>query len=798
MNQPGQLSILKKLVLPALALVLGFGAAALLLSQAQTALASAQAIAAAWDAASFDVGGSNACAVTSSGGLKCWGDNFYGQLGDGTTDNSGAPVDVSGLTSGVAAVSAGPYFACALTDGSGVQCWGDNQYGQLGDGTNDESHTPVQVSGLASGAAAVASGGESACALMTGGGVQCWGANWAGQLGDGTTNDSNVPVTVTVSPGGDPLSGVAAIDVGYGHACALMTGGGVRCWGFNWYGQLGDGSNADSSVPVTVAVSLGGDPLNGVVGISAGDSHTCAALANGEARCWGDNDNGQLGDGNSETGSYSPVTVTVSLGGSPLGGIAAVAAGNRHSCALMDSGGAKCWGANDEGQLGDDSTIDRLSPVDVVDLADAAAIAAGLHNSTCARLESGRIKCWGSNEIGQLGNGSLGYRTTPVDVLGAGAGVTDIKAGDDFTCAVINGGAKCWGENDHGKLGDDSTNPSSTPVDVFNLTSGIVAVAAGEDHACALTTGGGVKCWGYNWRGELGDGTTDERHTPVDAYGLGSGVAEVDTGNMFTCARTSAGKVQCWGSNIFSQLGIGTDSIFESHTPVTVTLSFGGDPLNGVTDIALGEYHACALVGGGVKCWGYNSNGQLGDNSTSERSSPVDVVGLGSGVASITAGGNHTCAVMAADGSVRCWGYNWNGQLGDGNSFTESHTPVTVTLSGGAPLIGSAAAAGGGSHTCARMTGGGVQCWGANWNGQLGDGTIDDSYSPVAVSGLADAAAITAGGHHTCARTSGGAAKCWGDNYDGQLGIGEFGYFTTPVWVIGFGDLQLFFPIVMR
>jgi alpha-tubulin suppressor-like RCC1 family protein len=566
---------------------------------------------------------------------------------------------VVGLASGVTAIATGWYHTCALTAGGGVKCWGENPYGQLGDGTTTDRSMPVDVVGLASGVAAIATGRNHTCALTTGGGIKCWGYNGYGQLGDGTTTRSSTPVDVV-----GLASGMAGIAAGGYHNCVLTTGGGVKCWGFNGSGQVGDGTTTQRSAPVDV-VGLG----SGVAAIVAGWSTTCVLTTGGGVKCWGSNGFGQLGDGT--TTQHSAAVDVVGL----ASGVAAIAAGYRHTCALTTSGRVKCWGHNGNGQLGDGTITQRTTPVNVVGLANGvAAVAVGWYH-TCALTTGGGVKCWGDNGYGELGDGTTAGSSTPVDVVGLASGVTAIAAGMYHTCAVTTGGAvKCWGSNVVGQLGDGTTTGSSTAVDVVGLASGVAAIAAGAWHMCAVTTGGGVKCWGDNSRGQLGDGTIIQRTSPADVVGLATGVTAIATGGNHTCAVTAGGGVKCWGYNWHGQLGDGTTT--EGSTPVDVV-----GLATGVARIAAGYYHTCALTaGGGVKCWGYNVYGQLADGTTTQRTAPVDVVGLATGVTSIATGGYHTCA-LTAGGGVRCWGWDGYGQLGLGTIIYRT-TPVDVITLG--------------------------------------------------------------------------------------------------------------------
>ncbi|ACL23604.1 RCC1 domain-containing protein [Chloroflexus aggregans] len=716
-------------------------------------------------------GGGHTCARTSSGGVWCWGGNDFGRLGDGSYTDSSTPVAVSGLPSGVTAIAAGGAHTCALTSSGEVWCWGSNFYGQLGDGSYTTRSTPVAVSGLPSGVTAIAAGGWHTCARTSSGGVWCWGGNYRGQLGDGTTTDRSTPVAVSGLP-----SEVTAIAAGDAHTCARMSSGEVWCWGGNNYGQLGDGSYTDSSTPVAVS----GLP-SGVTAIAAGGVHTCALTGSGGVRCWGANYSGQLGNGLT-FGRSTPGAVS----GLPSG-VTAIAAGDYHTCALTGSGGVWCWGGNYSGQLGDGTTTARSTPVAVSGLPSGVeTIAAGDYH-TCALMSSGGVRCWGHNDRGQLGDGTTTARSTPVAVSGLPSGVTAIAAGRLHTCArTSSGGVWCWGDNSDGQLGDGSFTDSSTPVAVSGLASGVETIAAGGWHTCALTGSGGVWCWGRNNSGQLGDGSTIYHITPVAVSGLPSGVTAIAAGGVHTCALTGSGGVWCWGGNFAGQLGDGTTT--DRSTPVAVS----GLP-SGVTAIAAGDIHTCALTGsGGVWCWGGNDFGQLGDGTTTNRSTPVAVSGLPSGVTAIAAGLRYTCA-LTGSGGVWCWGYNLSGQLDDGT--TSRSTPVAVS---GLPS-GVTAIAAGGWYTCARTSSGGVRCWGANGSGQLGDGTTTKRSTPVAVSGLpSGVTAIAAGGEHTCALMSSGGVWCWGRNDSGQLGDGRPLYRTTPVDVVTSASWGVYLPMIVR
>ena len=372
-------------------------------------------------ATQISLGGAHSCVVTGSGGAKCWGGNYSGQVGDNTVTTRRVPTDVYSLATGVSEIAGGGNHTCVATSSGNVRCWGYNMTGQVGFGTNDADPSPApSVSALDTyNNAKVATGGAHSCALTTGGGVFCWGDNYYTQLGVITAN-GNLTTTlysrIALQKYG---SGYKAITAGANHTCALTTAGAVKCWGDNQYWQAGDWS--------TVA---GSGLDSGVLAIAAGSNHTCAITSAGGVKCWGSNFNGQVGNGFIGNGSGVGVVRPVDVVGLTSGVIAIEAAYN-HSCALTTSGGVKCWGTNTQGQLGDGTTVQRLTPVDVVGLTSGVAkIAAGgfegqntaaSSGHTCAITNNflgGTVKCWGDNRNGQLGDNTLTYSTQPVDVIG--------------------------------------------------------------------------------------------------------------------------------------------------------------------------------------------------------------------------------------------------------------------------------------------------------------------------------------------------------------------------------------------
>ena len=361
---------------------------------------------------------------------------------------------------------------------------------------------------------------------------------------------------------GEAVLEVVQISAGGGHTCAVTLAGGVKCWGRGGEGQLGnDGALSNQLAPVDV---LG--LTSGVASVSAGNSHTCAVTTEGAVKCWGYNAKGQLGDG-STTQKATPIQVS-----GLSSGVKSISAGSDHTCAVTSTDAAQCWGANSNGQLGNETTVSSLVPVQVSGLTSGVADISAGYGHTCAVTLEGAAKCWGYNGRGQLGDGSTTQKATPIQVSGLSSGVKSISAGSDHTCAVSTAGAaKCWGSNGSGQVGNNSYDNSLYPAQVQGLSQGVTSVKAGAGRACAIGVAGELKCWGENYNGGLGTGSvTNPLRYPLLVNKLPSGVAGVSMGSDFICVVTTSSAAKCWGRNYYGALGNGTTHSAVGSTPTNV------------------------------------------------------------------------------------------------------------------------------------------------------------------------------------------------------------------------------------
>ena len=737
-------------------------------------------------------GRQHTCAILDDDGVRCWGAGNNGRLGYGNTNVIGddevpgsvGPVDLgAGRTAG--AITAAADHTCAILDDDTVRCWGSGDFGQLGYATGaaiGDDETPGSVGPVDIGAGRTAKAITAAdlhtCAVLDDGSVRCWGYGANGRLGYGhgyTVGDDETPGTVAPVDLGVGRT-AKAVSAGGHHTCAVLDDGSVRCWGHGNNGRLGYGNTndiGDDETPGTVGpVDLGvGHTANAV---SAGEHHTCALLDDGSVRCWGYANSGRLGYGNANDigDDETPGTVgPVDLGAGRTA--KAIAAGNDHTCAILDDDTVRCWGGGTFGRLGygntndigDDETPDSAGPVD---FDNTPLVAAGAAN-TCAVLDDASARCWGAGSSGQLG---LGYATTtaigndetpgsagPIDV-GTGRTAKSITPGGTHVCSVLDDDSvRCWGNGNNGrlgygntnKIGDDETPGTVGPVD---LGVGRTAkdVSAGTHHTCAILDDDRVRCWGHGNNGRLGYGDTNDigddevpgAVAPVDLE-IGRTAKAVSAGTDHTCAILDDDTVRCWGFGALGQLGYGnTNDVGDDEVPGSVaTVDLGGGRT--AKAIAAGNNHTCAILDNDtVRCWGSGAFGQLGYANTTtvgddETPASVGSVDLGPGrtAIAIVAGDFYTCALLDDD-TVRCWGSGGNGRLGYGNTTTigDDETPGSVgPLDLGAGRTATSVTAGD-NHACASLDDDTVRCWGSSLFGVLGYGnqnTIGDNETPGSV-----------------------------------------------------------------
>jgi alpha-tubulin suppressor-like RCC1 family protein len=590
-------------------------------------------------------GGTSTCALSAAGAAYCWGAGGSGQLGNGSTtaaQTTAVAVTTSGVLSGLtlSGITVGSNFACALS-GTGVAfCWGAGGSGQLGNGSTTAAQTTavaVTTSGVLSGITLTQldAGSNSSCALSAAGLGYCWGGGAIGQLGNGSTTAAQTTAVAVTATG--VLSGhtLTQITGGTTFVCALDNAGGEFCWGGNSNGQDGNPDTANN-FPVPVAV------MSQSTMIASGYNHACL-LRKGRAYCWGDDTYGELGN-NTTTTTPQSTPVPVYTGG-VLSGLTLIqiSAGQNWTCALASTGNAYCWGNNSTAVSGD-------------------AIALGNNTSTASSV--------------------------PVLVSG-GLSFTQISVGDDFACGLTSAGvAYCWGNNRNGQMGNGGAALSKVPGPVtaiiltplFGLT--LTQIEAGSNYACALASTGAAYCWGLGTSGQLGNGAsaTSSTAVAVTVSGVLSGAAlvQIATGGTTACALDSSGAAYCWGAGGSGQLGNGSTTAIQ-NTAVTVSATSTGMPL---TQITAGTSFACAVdVTGAAWCWGLGTPGdQLGNNLNASSSTPVAVTATGvlAGVTlfQISSGQLATC-VQDTTGAFYCWGTNTNGQLGNA-STTSSDVPVVV------------------------------------------------------------------------------------------------------------------------
>ncbi|NTU98722.1 RCC1 repeat-containing protein [Candidatus Falkowbacteria bacterium] len=592
-------------------------------------------------------GQDHSLALKSDGTVWAWGYNANGRLGDNTATDRKTPVQVlglggSGLLTGVLKISAGYMHSLALKSDGTVWAWGYNGNGRLGDNTTTERRTPVQVlgvggSGVLTNAVSIAAGSGHSIALISGGTVTAWGSNGNGRLGDKTTTERAAPVQTIDSIGTGQLGNVANVFAGEACTFAIKNDGTAWGWGYNSSGRLNDNTNFDRTLPVQMVGFGGSTYLSGTANVYAGGSFSLVKNSGGLIYGWGYNGYGQIGDNMSVTPRL-PIQSLGPLGTTSPSGFITFSAFD-HTLAIRNDTTVWAWGYNEYGSLGDKSLTTRYLPVQVSgingvgNLSGAISVAAGARHSL-AVLSDGSIAAWGFNNLGQLGDNSIVDKKNPVQVLDYSgtstfAGAASVAAGSRHSLALKSDGTVwAWGLNSSGQLGDNTFTDKALPVQVVGLNgvgflNGVSYVSSRNTHSLALKSDGTVWAWGYNGSGQLGDNTSSNRKTPVQVIGFGgvgflSGIIAVSAGNSHSLALKSDGTVWAWGGNWVGQLGDGTMS--GRYTPVQVA------GLSNIVAISAGGDHSLALKSDGtVWAWGVNSSGQLGDNTFVPHYAPVQV-----------------------------------------------------------------------------------------------------------------------------------------------------------------------------
>ena len=783
--------------------------------------------------------------LTSDGRIYAWGRNTSGELGIGTTlARSNVPIAVK--TTGtpmdgkvVKQVEGGGRYegshSIALASDGTVYTWGLNQYGQLGNNTTINSRSPVAVQAAGTPMEGktivqIAAGADHSLALDSGGALYAWGSNAYGQLGNGTTTNSSVPVAVKIA--GTPLAGktIVQIAAGANHNMVLTSDGAVYTWGWNYHGQLGNNTKTNSNT--IVAVQTIGTPIAGkkIVKIAAGQGHSLALTDDGMVYTWGRNDTGQLGN-NATTDAMLPVAVTVT--GTPMSNktIVEIASGARHSLAIDSSGKVYAWGHNGSGQLGNNSTVNALTPVAVQAPADKNIIQVSgsgwLGASSSALTSNGAVYSWGRDLDGQLGDGTNNDSSVPVittiNLVDTPSTPTHVMAKPGDTTAIISWqapivsggqnitgyvlqyqaiGASSWTTVNVAAAATLHTITGLTNDQTYRVRLAAKTAAGTGDFSSIVLVTPHAKPTITNVSPAIGPvaGGQNVTITGTNFMPKGKKIVQTANGNGYSLALSADGMVYTWGRNEYGQLGNGVTA---TNSPVPVAVKTAGTPMEGktITQLSAKVWYALALASDGtVYSWGFNSWGQLGNGTTgtaNNASSPVAVKTTGTPmegktIVQVAAGATHSLA-LATDGTIYARGKNEYGQLGN-DSTTNSPVPVAVKTAG-TPMDGKTIIQihAGYEHSLALASDGTVYVWGRNNSGQLGKNDATDAHIPAAVQTLGTPMAgkvivqLAAGNSQSMALASDGTVYTWGWNQYGQLGNGTTTNSRIPVAVVTTG-----------
>jgi alpha-tubulin suppressor-like RCC1 family protein len=614
-------------------------------------------------------GAAHTCAMTADGvlpttSIRCWGSNTHAQVGVAASTRSDVVTLSDTNLRETVDLAAGASHTCALLSTGHVRCWGSRQYGQLGDGVTDSampspaSQRVLRAPGVAlTNVTAIRAAGDTSCAL-TAEGVWCWGRNHLGQLANAVglaTTHSAIAVLLPAT------AGATRIAMGARGGCAAFATG-VRCWGASEYGLAGLSRRAVGAGLVTTPRTI--EATTGATALAVGDTFACMTRS-GLTACWGSNVQGQLGNG--DGGPLLSPHAARALGRASL---TAISLGDLHGCGVDAMGVVFCWGNNRDGACGGGDVAVMQTPTRVVLTGTATRVCAG-GNFSCALMEAGDVRCWGDNGTRQLGRAGTTLPGAAVEGL---TNADDVRCGLAHACAhTTTGDVLCWGANNEAQAGQTVMSGAmvSTATAVGGLPGGatVTTLSVGATHNCVRLTDARVWCWGGNTHGQLGDGGTVSMHraTEVPMFRAADGRGTLSVGAQQTCA-LAMDQVWCWGYNGDASLAL---AVGDRHTPTPLMVM-------GATTVSTGARTSCAvLTGGQLRCWGDNTSGEVGIGSSVDVITTPTVVPSLTSVNSVHNGGQATC-VRLMDGTVRCWGSNTHGQLGDGAAY--SLVPVTVGL----------------------------------------------------------------------------------------------------------------------
>ena len=682
----------------------------------------------------------HACGISSDGELYCWGSERDGKIGNGnnSSNNIYTPQRIS-ISNTWERVELGKNHSCGINSGE-LYCWGKDDYGQVGNGGGSTVDVNVAEKIGSSNTWSALSLSEFHTCGIDNGELYCWGADFYGQVGNGSGSTSNIEAPQKIGSS----NSWSDITVGEAFSCGIDAGE-LYCWGSDSSGEVGNGSGSTSNIESPQKIGSS----NTWSSVGAGNSHACG-INNGELYCWGSDSIGQIGNGSVST---AKVEAPQRIGNSNKW--SAVAGGELHTCGINNNE-LYCWGYNEHGQVGNGSLIDFEIPQKISNSSSWILIEAGGYQS-CA-IKNNDLYCWGKNNNGQLANSN--YKAIEIPLrIGTSNNWEVISSSQYHNCATNGGKAFCWGSGYSESLGNGSISNIRSIPQLINNSNKWSAVSAGYNHSCGINSGA-LYCWGDDVFGQVGNGSasTVDIDSPQQV-GVSYEWSQISMGYYYSCGIKS-GELYCWGGDNYGQVGNGSGSTSNIESPQKIGVFINW------SHISTGRYHTCGINSGELYCWGRDDFGQVGNGSgsTSNIESPQKI-GSSNTWSEVSIGLFHTCGIN--DGELYCWGRDAYGEVGNGSGSTSNiEIPQKIGSSNNWSHISV-----GSYHSCG-INDGELYCWGSDSNGQLGNGSLSttDIESPQKIGSSNNWKYISAGTSHTCGLQE-SKLFCFGSNSYGQSGF---------------------------